>query len=104
MDVIDKDGKVVRRRMRRRCNNEEREGREVKTGNGKCEGALMEEEEMMGLQAGSELGKRECPVPKPGGVVGRLLGFQEGDRSTSISTSGVGGGGGGGGGMGGENR
>ncbi|KAI1128155.1 hypothetical protein F5Y10DRAFT_241339 [Nemania abortiva] len=34
-------------------------------------------------------GKRECPVPKPGGVIGELIGFkkEKEDRSSSSSSS-----------------
>ncbi|KAI0857891.1 hypothetical protein F4860DRAFT_332373 [Xylaria cubensis] len=32
-------------------------------------------------------GKRECPVPKPGGVIGEIIGFKKEKRSSSANES-----------------
>ena len=35
-------------------------------------------------QFGPGQGRRECPVPKPRGLLGQVLGFQNHDRNTSL--------------------
>ena len=35
-----------------------------------------EGEDVEGIEGGKRSMKRECPVPKPGGIVGEILGFK----------------------------
>ncbi|KAH6676393.1 hypothetical protein B0J14DRAFT_625718 [Halenospora varia] len=67
------DGATPRRRRRRRCEGDKMEplkDRQVTEESGDdCEGSV----ETLGL---SRKPKRECPVPKPGGLVGEILGFK----------------------------
>ncbi|TVY40467.1 hypothetical protein LSUB1_G003293 [Lachnellula subtilissima] len=73
------DGQPRKRRRRRKCVGEGEAGE-----GGKNKGVVEEreraEEEDGGLREGNSnsMSKRECPVPKPGGVVGTLLGFRKG--------------------------
>jgi cytochrome c oxidase assembly factor 2 len=41
-------------------------------------GAEVEAEDIEGenIEGGKRISKRECPVPKPGGIVGEILGFK----------------------------
>ena len=75
------DGESVdgqpRRRRRRKCVDNEVEQREISKATASSEGESSDEGEsaiLAGLQSSKP--KRECPVPKPGGLVGELLGFK----------------------------
>jgi cytochrome c oxidase assembly factor 2 len=65
------DGTPIPRRKRRKpaiCGTDEE---------GESKDALVEEgEETEGMEGGKRQLKRECPVPKPGGLVGEILGFK----------------------------
>ncbi|KUJ16205.1 uncharacterized protein LY89DRAFT_545105, partial [Mollisia scopiformis] len=50
-----------KRRRRRKCSEKEESGDEVEAG---------------GEEHRVRKSKRECPVPKPGGIVGKILGFK----------------------------
>ncbi|RYP03049.1 hypothetical protein DL764_005398 [Monosporascus ibericus] len=93
--VANPDGTTTTRRRRPR-----RKAAEVKDGIAAFEGREedFEEEQKGGRPRPRQ--ERECPVPKPGGVIAELIGFR-GDRPTGggrPGTDGRGGGGGGGGG------
>lgn len=61
------DGQPIKRRRRRR----EQSAESSEEGLGPVvEGATMMESTK----------KRECPVPKPGGLVGQIMGFKDGER------------------------
>ena len=47
----------------------------VKPGVGEVEGDADVESEMEG-EGGKRIAKRECPVPKPPGILGEILGFR----------------------------
>jgi cytochrome c oxidase assembly factor 2 len=69
------DGTPIPRKRQRRpviCEGEE---------DGEAKGDLRPEEsfegeDVEGLEGGKRTLKRECPVPKPGGIVGEILGFK----------------------------
>lgn len=44
-------------------------------------------EESEGLEGALAKPKRECPVPKPGGIVGEILGFRANGTASGISSS-----------------
>lgn len=62
------DGQPMKRRRRRK---QVTEGEEVET----VSATQLASEQVM-----AESKKRECPVPKPGGLVGQIMGFKEQDR------------------------
>jgi cytochrome c oxidase assembly factor 2 len=66
-----------RRRKRRKC--VEKEGQESLT-----DGSLVEESSDDEGTLGSieRLKRGECPIPKPGGIVGEILGFRESSSSS----------------------
>jgi len=64
------DGTTPRRRRRRKCIERKEDCPEVLKDESSDEG-----EEVEGRV--SRQVKRECPVPKPGGIVGEILGFKE---------------------------
>ena len=78
------DGTPIPRKRRRRpavCLNED-QGDEttdskdlVRTGVEEVEGDADVESEMAG-EGGKRIAKRECPVPKPPGILGEILGFR----------------------------
>jgi cytochrome c oxidase assembly factor 2 len=78
------DGTPIPRKRRRRpavCLNENQsdettESKDlVKPGVGEVEGDADVESEMEG-EGGKRIAKRECPVPKPPGILGEILGFR----------------------------
>ncbi|TVY54925.1 hypothetical protein LCER1_G002281 [Lachnellula cervina] len=74
------DGQQRKRRRRRKCVDEvDGAGKNKEAGAGIGAGVVEEsaDEEDEGL--GERKSKRECPVPKPRGVVGELLGFRGGN-------------------------
>ena len=58
------DGQLTKRRRRRKEQSPD-EGL----------GQITEEANMMDIKR-----KRECPMPKPGGLVGQIMGFKEGEK------------------------
>lgn len=77
------DGQPQRRRRRRKC--VENEGEQRKEGSAVDESSDEGESTIMARIQGPKP-KRECPVPKPGGMVGELLGFKpssDGDEKRS---------------------
>lgn len=56
---------------RRRRRKQVTEGEEVET---------VSATQLASEQVTAESKKRECPVPKPGGLVGQIMGFKEQDR------------------------
>ncbi|KAI0553696.1 hypothetical protein F4679DRAFT_530190 [Xylaria curta] len=42
---------------------------------------------MSAMASTASRGKRECPVPKPGGVIGEIIGFKKEERSSSANES-----------------
>lgn len=60
-----------RTRVRRKCRVDEAEGIDGSAKNGYTAKKLSND--MEGVEV--KRGRRECPVPKPGGVVGGILGF-----------------------------
>lgn len=81
------DGSPINgKRRRRKCSDAEK---------GMDESTVAEVESGDEAEVGARGGKRECPVPKPGGIVGEMLGFRtspssmEDGRETS-STDGKG--------------
>ncbi|GAW21592.1 hypothetical protein ANO14919_111150 [Xylariales sp. No.14919] len=85
-DVASPDGS--RRRTRRRSQH----ATEVKDGIAQFEGVSEtsgtggEGTETSTLTSTAPRGKRECPVPKPGGVIGQMIGFKkEEPNNTGIS-------------------
>ena len=86
--VLNKDGKPVRRLKRP---SKDLEGQEVlpQVGPQQTNGlrSLQEEAELFRqLEQEAKLlekNKRECPVPKPTGVIGRLFGFQNSSGAAS---------------------
>lgn len=63
-----------RRRRRRRCVEKDEEQPESST-----EGSLLDEssEDDMTLDRVGKANRGECPIPKPGGIVGEILGFKD---------------------------
>lgn len=70
------DGSPINgKRRRRKCSDAEK---------GMGESAVVEVESGDRVEAGVRSGKRECPVPKPGGIVGEMLGFRTISSSSSL--------------------
>ncbi|TVY26602.1 hypothetical protein LHYA1_G004504, partial [Lachnellula hyalina] len=69
------DGQPRKRRRRRKCVGEGEAGEGGENKGVVDERESAEEEDARRGQRDSK-SKRECPVPKPGGVVGTLLGFR----------------------------
>ncbi|KAK2624506.1 hypothetical protein QTJ16_006456 [Diplocarpon rosae] len=61
-----------KRRRRRKCADDEAEGSSTSVVK---DGSTMGESIYYAEDRAETRGKRECPVPKPGGVVGEILGF-----------------------------
>ncbi|EFX02884.1 hypothetical protein CMQ_2813 [Grosmannia clavigera kw1407] len=83
------DGSIIRRRRRRRLREDAPGGAvattEVQTGvDGMARFAGMENNLGAGGQRRAE---RECPIPKPGGVVGELLGFGRSEKQQENATA-----------------
>ncbi|KAI1739429.1 hypothetical protein F4680DRAFT_146896 [Xylaria scruposa] len=53
------------------------------SGSSRSEGAAG----MSAMASTAPRGKRECPVPKPGGVIGEIIGFKKEARSSSANES-----------------
>ncbi|TVY12566.1 hypothetical protein LARI1_G009268, partial [Lachnellula arida] len=66
------DGQQRKRRRRRKC-LDEGDGGGKNNGTGAGAGAVEESADEEDESLGERKSKRECPVPKPGGVVGELL-------------------------------
>ncbi|RDL30697.1 Uncharacterized protein BP5553_10042 [Venustampulla echinocandica] len=67
------DGTAPRRRRRRKCEGEKSEPLKDKPS---TEESSEDSEDTVETTMISKKHKRECPVPKPGGLVGNILGFQ----------------------------
>ncbi|KAI1756453.1 hypothetical protein F4782DRAFT_482616 [Xylaria castorea] len=88
-DAASEDGS--RRRTRRRSPQQTTEVKDGiaqfksvdDSGSSRNEGAA----ETSAMTSTAPRGKRECPVPKPGGVIGELIGFKKEERSSSASGS-----------------
>lgn len=70
------DGTQKRRRRRRKCINTDGSPQEECKDLSQLEGVSMDEGESMADQLREARSTRECPVPKPGGIVGEILGFR----------------------------
>jgi cytochrome c oxidase assembly factor 2 len=69
-----------RRRRRRKCADGEHA--EALKDNAAVEESGDEVEDGDGSQSGARMLKRECPIPKPGGLVGEILGFKSNGSSS----------------------
>jgi cytochrome c oxidase assembly factor 2 len=67
------DGTLPKRRRRRRCEGEQQQ--QLKDGRG-AEESSDDRESVSAGETSSRKSQRECPVPKPGGIVGEILGFR----------------------------
>jgi cytochrome c oxidase assembly factor 2 len=67
------DGTPQRRRRRRKCVGNEGDQPESSKGARVVDGSS---EEDTGLSSQAPMPMRECPVPKPRGLVGEILGFK----------------------------
>lgn len=77
-DALDDQGPQKRRR-RRRCGPEEQMAtRQIAAGEEAPASACSPDEVEPGFEKAAR--RRECPVPKPGGLVGQILGFENQDR------------------------
>lgn len=68
------DGTPIPRKRRRRpvvCGNGATDGPAVEE-NSEVDGDVEDE----GLEGGKRVVQRECPIPKPGGIMGEILGFK----------------------------
>ncbi|KAI5917774.1 hypothetical protein F4810DRAFT_694923 [Camillea tinctor] len=73
--IVSADGTTRRRRVRRRRREpESKDGGIVQFSSSEEEG-----DAGRGSEATRER-RKECPVPKPGGVIGELMGFKKADR------------------------
>ena len=67
------DGTPQQKRRRRKCVANHGERSESTSGNRELDDG---NDERAAMLSGSPMPKRECPVPKPGGLVGEILGFK----------------------------
>ena len=72
------DGTPHRKRRRRKCATNDGEQSESTSSNREIDESGNERAAAL---SSSAMPKRECPVPKPGGLVGEILGFRPPSRS-----------------------
>jgi cytochrome c oxidase assembly factor 2 len=65
-----------KRRRRRKCVNTTEIVKESSNEANLVEEASTDDEDTTGEHMGGKRARRECPVPKPGGIVGQILGFK----------------------------
>lgn len=70
------DGSQRRRRRRRKCLNTDGSPQESCKDTNQLDGGSTDEEESLAHQLREASSKRECPVPKPNGILGSILGFK----------------------------
>lgn len=85
--IVTSDGRI---RKRRRKTTESPEQAQSIESNGSTPNSSQVDEELATFMQMEKEAKalektgRECPVPKPRGLVGQILGFQEGRRSSQV--------------------
>jgi cytochrome c oxidase assembly factor 2 len=68
---------TARRRRRRKCVNIAETSKESSNETKIIEEAFTDDEDIAGEQTRGNRARRECPVPKPSGIVGQILGFKK---------------------------
>jgi cytochrome c oxidase assembly factor 2 len=81
------DGTIKRRRRRKSASSDEL-AKGDSNGTKQLDSASLNGENSIAKQASGKRSRRECPIPKPTGMVGELLGFRNersvgGDETTS---------------------